>query len=224
MPMPMPGRRLRGWRSAGTAAGTLALLAGCSLGGASHEADTPTPVAASAPPPVGSVAHPRPVWCVEGTTLAQRPSASASPKSGAPSGSASGTPGTPRAAKGDVTVGPLTWRGLGALADGDQSAHGVHNADGWHYRLASEIKGAASVTVTIGPEQRARAALQYGIGSGMSPAPAVTFHSCPGGPTVFIGALFVAGDGRACVPLDIRVDDAPPQRVTISFFQGSCPA
>jgi hypothetical protein len=123
-----------------------------------------------------------------------------------------------------VTVGPLTWRDLGALTTGDQHAHGVQYAGGWHYRVRPVIGAGAEVTVTVGAEERARAGLEYGSGFRTTPAPAVTFHSCPDSATSFPGAFFVAGDGRACVPLDVRVGDGSPRRIVISFFNGSCPA
>ncbi|MFC4030951.1 hypothetical protein ACFO3J_05650 [Streptomyces polygonati] len=212
----------RGWRAAGVAAGALALLAGCTAGG-SEPADKAPPAVASAPPPVGSIAHPRPVECVEGTSTYRPPTAAhgAPAKSGAPSGPASAAP---PASRNDLSAGGLILHGAAALADGDQQARGVHNADGWHYRVDSEVQDSRPVTVTIGAEQRARVGLQYGIGYGMSPAPSVSFHGCPGASTVFIGAFFVAGDGRACVPLDVRVGDGPSRRVVISFFDGRCPA
>ncbi|MYS24025.1 MULTISPECIES: hypothetical protein [unclassified Streptomyces] len=202
------------------AAGALALLAGCTAGGASDDGDQVPRATASLPPPVGSIAHPRPVRCVEGTIHPLPSTSGTSAKSGAPNA----TPAGPPASRNDVSAGALIWHGAAALATGDQKAHGVQNADGWHYRVDSEVWSSQQVTVTIGPDQRARAGLQYGIGYGMSPAPAVTFHGCPGAATVFIGAFFVAGDGRACVPLDVRAGDGPPRRVVISFFDGRCPA
>jgi hypothetical protein len=208
----------RAWRSAGVAAGALALLAGCTSGGRSAPAET---TAGTPPPPVGSIAHPRPVQCLEGTTYTPPPSHRASPGSGTPSHPA---PTEPPASKTDVAVGPLTLLSVGALAQGDQQGHSYHNGQGWHYRVDSEVRNAQLVTLTIGPEQRASTGLEYGLGYGMSPAPAVTFHGCPGAPTIFIGAFFVAGDGRACVPLDVRVGNGPPRRVVISFFHGHCPA
>jgi hypothetical protein len=123
-----------------------------------------------------------------------------------------------------VIIGPLTLWGLGGLGGGDQAAHSLHNADGWHYRVDTEVRGPESVTITIGAEQRARAGLEYGSGYSSAPVAAVTFHGCPGDPTIFVGAFFVSGDGRACVPLDIRVDGGATQRVMISFFHGRCSA
>jgi hypothetical protein len=123
-----------------------------------------------------------------------------------------------------VIIGPLTLWGLGDLSQGDQAAHSLHNADGWHYRIDTEVLGSDAVTITIGIEQRARAGLEYGSGYTDAPVSAVTFRGCPGYPTLFIGAFFVSGDGRACVPLDIQVDDRSTQRVMISFFDGPCSA
>jgi hypothetical protein len=130
----------------------------------------------------------------------------------------------PTAATADVTAGPVTWKGLRAAADAGQNTSGTHNSDGWHYRVALVVRPGAVVTVTIGAQQRARAGLEYGGGYGTTPAPAVTFHSCPGSATTFPGGFFVAGDGRACVPLDIRSDDGPARHVVISFFKGACPS
>jgi hypothetical protein len=145
-----------------------------------------------------------------------KPSGSPSARGGAGTGVGAGT--------GDITVGPLTWRGLRTLASGDQQAHGVANSGGWHYRAGPDVTGDAVVTVTVGASERARAGLEYGGGYGNTPAPAVTFHGCPSSVTSFYGGFFVAGDGRACVPLDVRVGDGPPRRVVISFFNGACPA
>jgi hypothetical protein len=115
-------------------------------------------------------------------------------------------------------------RGLRTLATDDQSAHGRHDSDGWHYRIASTVRPHSTVTVTIGAQQRARAGLEYGGGYGVTPAPAVTFHSCHGFTTTFPGGFFIAGDGRACVPLDVRVAGGPAEHVVISFFKGRCAA
>ncbi|MFI0938375.1 hypothetical protein [Streptomyces sp. NPDC021020] len=132
----------------------------------------------------------------------------------------SGAPTAPAAT--DVRVGPLTLRGLRALADGDQSAYGLHDSDGWHYMIGAVLGSGGPVTVVIGPEQRARAGLEFGGDQGLAPTPAVSFQGCPGAVTSFLGAFFVAGDGRACVPLDIRAGDGAPQRVVVSFFAGRC--
>jgi hypothetical protein len=229
------------------------LLSGCSLGRHSHVTATASPSAVSAPPPVGSIEHPRPVECVDGVTYGEGsatpprrptnpagsptgtpadPSTSSTghrttghpPTSRPPAGGASATPGGS-----DVTVGPLTWQGLRGLAGGDQQDqrdHGTQNSGGWHYRIDTLIRPGATVTVTVGAQQRARAGLEFGGEHNSAPTPAVTFHACPQplGPTSFRGSFFVAGDGRACVPLDIRVGDTPARHVVISFFSGRCPA
>lgn len=214
--MPVSGR---GWQATLVACGALAVLAGCSWGGG-RSASSPSPSPTVSPgPPVGSIDHPRPVTCLDGATPTGRgPGASRTPgRPWAPPVTAPAAPG-----REDVTVGPLTLHGLRALAAGDQGAHGVHNADGWHYLVGTAVSGGDAVTVTIGAELRARAGLEFGGDEGLTPAPAVTFHACPGTATSYLGAFFVAGDGRACVPLDIRVGDGAPQRVVVSFFSGRC--
>lgn len=241
----------RGPRAAVVVGGAFALLAGCTLGVHHQPAPADPTLSAAPPPPVGSIEHPRPVDCVDGTAaslgragtpLADSPGAlppSPTPSSRSPKGSSSPSPkgsGSPSPKSssgagsrlgtdlGDVTVGPLTWHGLRGLATGDQQAHGVANSGGWHYRAGPAVTGDAVVTVTVGTGARARAGLEYGGGYGNTPAPAVTFHGCPASVTSFYGGFFVAGDGRACVPLDIRVGDGPTRRVVISFFNGPCPA
>ncbi|WP_333767562.1 hypothetical protein [Streptomyces sp. IBSBF 2435] len=211
----------RGWQAAGVTGVALLLIAGCSWGG-HHDPPGAALPTGSPEPPVGSIDHPRPVDCLDGAT----------PLPGSGTGSASATgrpwspPGSPSPSPGrdDVTVGPLTLRGLRGLAGGDQGAHGVRNADGWHYLIGTSVRDGGAVTLTIGAEQRARAGLEFGGSQGMAPAPAVTFHGCADAATSYLGAFFVAGDGKACVPLDIRVGDGAPQRVVISFFDGECPA
>ncbi|MEE4546048.1 hypothetical protein V2S66_29290 [Streptomyces sp. V4-01] len=235
----------REFRAAAVVCGTLALLAGCTLGAHGDPAPAEPALSGAAPPPIGSIEHPRPVDCVDGTAattgragtpLADSPGSASlppSPASSSPSARGSGSPpatagsaaGTGLGADlGDVTVGPLTWRGLRGLATGDQQAHGVANSGGWHYRAGPAVTGDAVVTVTVGAEERARAGLEFGGGYGNTPAPAVTFHGCPASVTSFYGGFFVAGDGRACVPLDVRVGNGPTRRVVISFFNGPCPA
>jgi hypothetical protein len=127
-----------------------------------------------------------------------------------------------------ITIGPLTWPAVRTLASGDQHAHGLQSSGGWHYPVTTDIEPGQVVTVTVGAAERARAGLEFGgrssQDSGTTPTPAVTFHGCPGTATAFAGAFFVAGDGRACVPLEVRVGDAPARRAVISFFNGTCPA
>jgi hypothetical protein len=239
-----------GVRVSVAALGVVALVAGCSSGGSPHPSDTTAAarITSDAPPPVGSVEHPRPVECVEGVHQAGAPTTAAaadrkrvgspmktsSTTTGATTSSAtsatttptspSSTRTTPATTKDDVTVGPLTWPGLRALANGDQNAFGYHDSDGWHYKVGAELRSGATVTVTIGAEQRAKAGLEYGRAFGSTPAPAVTLNGCPAAPTVFTGSFFVAGDGRACVPLEVRAGEDAPRRVVISFFNGQCPA
>lgn len=235
----MSGRVLR---AVGVASGALLSLAACSVG--SHvdvTATTPT-LSASALPPVGSIEHPRPVECLDGLPH-HLPEGTLPPAWAAPPMNRTTPPGptmpqvtltttpstgpsadheTPDA--GDVTVGPLTWKGLRAMASGQQTTYGTQNSDGWHYRIGPAVHSGAQVTVIIGAQQRARAGLEYGGGYGTNPAPAVTFHSCPDSTTTFPGGFFVAGDGRACVPVDVRIGDGIPKRVVISFFNGDCPS
>jgi hypothetical protein len=165
-----------------------------------------TSPASSSPPSPSTSAHVSPT---------ADPSATAHPGSADPAAAPAGP---------DIAVGPLTWQGLGDLADGEQRDLGRQNSGGWHYRIDALLRAGASATVTVGAEQRARAGLEFGGEYGSAPAPAVSFHACPGSPTSFHGAFFVAGDGRACVPLDIKVGDAPTRHVVVSFFSGRCPA
>lgn len=257
----------RAWRFACTVGGTAVLLAGCSFGSHSDPSGRSAAPSAAAPP-VGSIEHPRPLDCADGTTFtgpdplkgtvptSPGPSVAAGPSTGgstapsgspsvrrdtaSPSSSPSSSPGgratssspkpsgtrggasaSPSAA--DVTVGPLTLPGVGALAAGAQRDFGILNGGGWHYRVESLVQPGAVVTVTVGAAQRARAGLEFG-GEYGAPTPAVTFSGCPDGRTAFLGAFFVAGDGRACVPVDVRVGDGPARHVVISFFEGHCPA
>jgi hypothetical protein len=204
------------------------VVGGCSPDGPAASS-TPSRASTSAAPPVGSVDHPRPVLCADGATLTPSvPTTAASPATPTRPAKRHATP-TRSAAKwdpseNDITVGPLTLRGLRALDDGNQYTHGVHNSEGWHYLIGTAVKAGAEVTVTIGAEQRARAGLEFGGTQGTTPAPAVTFHGCAGATTTFLGAFFIAGDGRACLPLDIRAGDGATRRVVISFYNGRCPA
>lgn len=210
----------RAWRAAGVTGGALLLFAGCAGGSHQDPAVTAQPTG-SAGPPIGSIEHPRPVGCVDGETLPPLDGTD-SPTAGRPWS----PPGPPASGsqQEDVTVGPLTLHSLRGLSGGDQNAHSVHNSDGWHYLIGASVRDGGAVTVTIGPEQRARAGLEFGGSQGMAPAPSVTFYACADAATSYLGAFFVTGDGRACVPLDIRVGDGAPQRVVISFFHGECPA
>lgn len=211
----------RAWQAAVVTGGALLLVAGCAWGGHEDPPETAEPIG-SPGPPVGSIEHPRPVDCLDGAT----PLLGSTIRSTATPGRPSPPTGSPSAGpqRDDLTVGPLTLEGLRGLIHGDQGAHAVHNSDGWHYLVAASVRDGGAVTVTIGDEMRARAGLEFGGSEGMAPAPAVTFYACAEASTSYLGAFFVAGDGRACVPLDIRVGDGTAQRVVISFFDGECPA
>ncbi|CAG7653261.1 hypothetical protein [Actinacidiphila bryophytorum] len=212
----------RAWHAAGVTVGALLLAVGCTFGGGPKDPPRAAEPTEAPGPPVGSVEHPRPVDCLDGATTAPGHPGDSTATAGrpwSPPGSSS-----PRARGDDVTVGPLTLEGLHGLVRGDQEAHGVHNSDGWHYLVGASVRLGGSATVTIGAEQRARAGLEFGGGDHMGPAPAVTFSACADAATSFLGAFFVAGDGKACVPLDIRVGDSAPRRVVISFFDGECAA
>lgn len=228
----------RGIRASGVALGVIALLTACSSGGDPHP---PAPsnsirLTSEAPPPIGSVEHPRPVECVEAVPrpgpATIEPTTGDNPPTGSPTTPITSPPVTsppalttsPTNAKDDVTVGPLTWPGLRALTDGDQNGRGYHNSDGWHYKIGAALRAGATVTLTIGAEQRAKAGLEYGRAFGSTPTPAITLNGCPTRPVVFTGGFFVAGDGRACVPVDVQVGQGAPERVVISFFNGACPA
>jgi hypothetical protein len=232
-------------RAASVTVGVAALLSACTSGGGNHSRpDANTQVSTSFAPPEGSIDRPRPVECVQGWISRPRqpvaPSsgtpatgtptsgapASHAPTSGPPASHAPSTSGTPSASsdKNDVTIGPLTWPGLRSLATGDQNTWGSQSGGGWFYKIGPRLQAGAEVTVTVGAEQRARAGLEYGEVSDNSPATSVVFRSCQKAATGFPGGFFVAGDGRACVPLDVRVGDQPAQRVLISFFKGDCSA
>lgn len=228
----MPGRRRRaGVGTPGAAAAVLAVCAaagGCSPGGPAAS-PAPSRPQTSAAPPVGSVNHPRPVACADGATVTPSAPATADPGASeaavrSPQRRASPTATAWDPSEKDVRVGPLTLPGLLGLSRGNQWTHGVRNSEGWHYLLGAVVGAGTEVTVTVGAEQRARAGLEFGGAKGMTPAPAVTFHGCPGGPTSFLGGFFISGDGKACLPLEIRVGDGGIQRVVISFYNGRCPA
>lgn len=223
----MSGRGLRG---SGVIVGAIALLAACSSGGHASPPDPADSVVlvTSDAPPVGSVEHPRPVTCEEGVRELEDTDSPAPGKDGAPgSPSARGPLPSESAqavpARKDVTVGPLTWEWLGTLADGDPLDFGKQDSGGWLYSIHVRVQGDAVATVTVGAAQRASAGLEYGDAFDTTPTPAVTFHGCPGSNISFLGGFFVAGDGRACVPLDVRSGDGATRRVIISFFKGPCP-
>jgi hypothetical protein len=78
------------------------------------------------------------------------------------------------------------------------------------------------VTVSVAPEARQRAGLDYGQAEGYTPAAEVTFTACRDSDTAYVGGISVSGDGRLCLPLDVQVGKAAPQRIVISVFRGDC--
>ncbi|MFU8873025.1 hypothetical protein [Micromonospora sp. SL4-19] len=122
----------------------------------------------------------------------------------------------------DVVAGPMTWRGLKAMATGDPASFGYQDADGGHYKIGARVRAGATVTVTIGTEARGYAALAYGQAWGYRPVDGVTFSACPDADTWFVGGFVVKG--HRCVPLDVTADGARPVRVVVSLFAGQCPS
>ncbi|GAA1369185.1 hypothetical protein [Streptomyces beijiangensis] len=124
----------------------------------------------------------------------------------------------------DVVVGPLRWPGLKDRAHSDLEGFAAQQSDGWHYKIGAEIAAGASVTVSVAPQARTKAGLEYGQQWDYSSAQEVAFHACPKGRTAYVGGFFVAGPtGRICLPLDIRTGEAPPRRITVSLGAGPCP-
>jgi hypothetical protein len=121
----------------------------------------------------------------------------------------------------DVVVGPISWPKLKTWATADPRGY-VMSASGNDFKIGAQVKAGATITVSVAPEARAYAGLDYGQASGYSPAPAVTFHACISSDTVFIGGFHV--EGRHCVPFDVSVDSQPPVRIVVSIFDGPCPA
>ena len=119
----------------------------------------------------------------------------------------------------DVVVGSLSWPQLKTFATADPTAYrDAQSAN--DFKIGAQVKAGAVVTVSVAPEARAYAGLDYGQGWGYSPATAVTFHACATAETAFIGGFHV--EGRHCVPFDISEDNKPPIRTVISFFNGAC--
>jgi hypothetical protein len=119
----------------------------------------------------------------------------------------------------DVVVGPISWPQLQIWATADPSGY-VMSASGNDFKIGAQVKAGATVTVSVAPEARAYAGLDYGQASGYRQAPAVTFHSCVNSDTVFVGGFHV--EGRHCVPFDVIADSQPPVRIVMSFFNGPC--
>ncbi|MET8787451.1 MULTISPECIES: hypothetical protein [unclassified Streptomyces] len=121
-------------------------------------------------------------------------------------------------------MGPLRWPGLKGWKDGRPTDFGGRTADGWHYKIGAELERGSVVRVTVAPEARQRAGLGYGQEEGYTPAAEVTFRACPDADTAYVGGFYVQGDGRFCLPLDVRVGHGPPRRIVVSVFSGDCRA
>jgi hypothetical protein len=117
----------------------------------------------------------------------------------------------------DVVVGPLSWPQLKLWATADPSGYRMGGSEN-DFKLGAQLKAGSTVTVSVAPEARAYAGLDYGQASGYSPALAVTFHACANSATAYVGGFHV--EGRRCVPVDVSVDGMPPVRIVISFFNG----
>ncbi len=119
----------------------------------------------------------------------------------------------------DVVVGSISWPELKIWATADPSGYQASRSAN-DFKIGAQVKAGARVTVSVAPEARAHAGLDYGQASGYSPTSAVTFHSCASADTAFIGGFHV--DGRRCVPFDISEGDKPSVRIVVSFFNGRC--
>ncbi|SFG93731.1 hypothetical protein SAMN02787118_1343 [Streptomyces mirabilis] len=200
---------VRGAQASAAAVLAVMLLGACSSGrvpepgtssGQRPEARGPTRSRQPASAPVPS----RSVWCRSGEALGRLAS-------------------RPPSDKTDVVVGPLRWSGLKSWQDGRRTDFGGRTGGGWHYKIGAEIERGSVVTVSVAPEARHRAGLGYGQKEGFTPAAEVTFSACTDSDTVYVGGFFVAGDGRFCLPLDVRVGKAAPRRIVIPVFSGGCP-
>jgi hypothetical protein len=121
----------------------------------------------------------------------------------------------------DVVVGPISWPQLRIWATADPSGYRIGGKEN-DFKIGAQLKAGAVVTVSVAPEARAYAGLDYGQASSYSPAPAVTFHSCVNSDTAFVGGFHV--EGRHCVPFDVSADGESPVRIVVSFFDGPCHA
>ncbi len=119
----------------------------------------------------------------------------------------------------DVVVGSISWPELKTWATADPNGFRAGGSAS-DYKIGAQVKAGAVVTVSVAPEARSYAGLDYGQASRYSPAPAVTFHSCVNADTAFIGGFHVAG--RRCVPFDVSEAYKPSIRIVISFFNGPC--
>jgi hypothetical protein len=118
----------------------------------------------------------------------------------------------------DVVVGSISWPQLKTWATADPSGFRTARSAS-DFKIGAQVKAGATVTVSVAPQARTYAGLDYGQASGYSPTNAVTFHSCAAD-TAFIGGFHV--QGRHCVPFDVSEGDKPSIRIVISFFNGPC--
>jgi len=121
----------------------------------------------------------------------------------------------------DLVVGPLTWPHMRSWATASPTGYGYQDTSGFHYKIGALLRAGSTVNVTVAPEARGEAGLEYGLRWDYSPAQSVTFHACPTADTGFVGGFFVKKN--RCLPLDVRVGNAPPVRVVVSVFAGPCP-
>lgn len=119
----------------------------------------------------------------------------------------------------DVVVGPISWPKLMTWATADPGGFRMEPSNN-DFKIGAQLKAGSAVTVSVAPEARAYAGLDYGQAFGYSPAPTVVFHACQNSDTAYIGGFHV--EGRHCVPFDVSVDGKPPVRIVISFFNGPC--
>jgi hypothetical protein len=119
----------------------------------------------------------------------------------------------------DVVVGSISWPELKTWATADPSGFRAGGSES-DYKIGAQVKAGATVTVSVSPEARAYAGLDYGQASHYSPTSAVTFHACATADTAFIGGFHVVG--KHCVPFDVSEDRKPSIRTVISFFNGPC--
>jgi hypothetical protein len=120
----------------------------------------------------------------------------------------------------DVVVGSISWPELRTWATADPSGFRASGSAS-DYKIGAQVEAGAVVTISVAPEARAYAGLDYGQASGYSPTSAVTFHACAGADTAFIGGFHVVG--KHCVPFDVSEHHNPTRRIVISFFNGPCP-
>ena len=121
----------------------------------------------------------------------------------------------------DVVVEPIGWPNLKTWANADPRGFATNGAL-TDFKIGAEVRAGATVTVSVAPEARVYAGLDYGQAWSYSSAPAITFHSCANSDTAFVGGFHI--EGRRCVPFDVTPDGKPPVRIVVSFFNSTCAA